>query len=125
MNTKSKSTLEKYNQILRVKDNIGKYIKSPFTDEQVKNLNNYQVSGKFHEFTCQNQGDDIHIKFEFEKKHKGENYDEYLKKEIARGINYPETPFNSTALIATKDGWVCPVCDYKQNWAYTFMIEKH
>lgn len=27
-------------------------IKSPFTDEQVKALNEYQHSGAFHEFTC-------------------------------------------------------------------------
>jgi|GEM_PF-1656772 len=29
-------------------------IKAPFTDEQVKGLNEYQNSGVFHEFTCGN-----------------------------------------------------------------------
>jgi len=25
-------------------------------------------------------------------------------------------------LIATEDGWICPSCDYKQNWANKFML---
>lgn len=24
-------------------------------------------------------------------------------------------------LVATLDGWVCPSCDYTQNWAHEFM----
>lgn len=28
-----------------------------------------------------------------------------------------------TALIATKDGWICPKCDYKQKWAHKFMAD--
>ena len=26
-------------------------------------------------------------------------------------------------LVATEDGWVCPDCDYKQNWAHEFMAD--
>jgi hypothetical protein len=26
-------------------------------------------------------------------------------------------------LVATKDGWICPGCDYKQTWAYEIMFE--
>lgn len=26
-------------------------------------------------------------------------------------------------LIATKAGWICPHCDYKQNWAHTLMLK--
>lgn len=25
-------------------------------------------------------------------------------------------------LVATKDGWICPNCDYTQNWAHGFMM---
>jgi hypothetical protein len=32
--------------------------------------------------------------------------------------------FNQTNLIATEGGWICPVCDYTQNWAHNFMTEK-
>ncbi len=31
------------------------------------------------------------------------------------------TPNNN--LIATEEGWVCPHCDYKQDWAHKFMAE--
>ncbi len=98
-------------------------IKSPFTDQQVENLNKYQVSEMFHPFTCVNDGDEAHIAFEFEKKHAGENFEEYLKKEIEKGIPFPEMEFNQTNLIATKEGWKCPVCEYKQNWAHSFMAD--
>lgn len=26
-------------------------------------------------------------------------------------------------LVATKAGWVCPHCDYRQNWAHAVMLE--
>jgi hypothetical protein len=35
-------------------------IKAPFTDEQVKSLNDYQSSGVFHDFTCGNCGNALH-----------------------------------------------------------------
>ncbi len=27
-------------------------------------------------------------------------------------------------LVATQEGWVCPYCDYKQDWAHDFMAER-
>lgn len=27
-------------------------------------------------------------------------------------------------LKATIDGWICPFCDYKQNWAFDYMMEE-
>jgi hypothetical protein len=27
-----------------------------------------------------------------------------------------------TLLKAAENGWVCPTCDYTQNWAYDFMV---
>ena len=39
---------------------------------------------------------------------------------------HPFTCINSHTegrnLIATKDGWICPHCDYTQNWAHDFMM---
>lgn len=96
-------------------------IQTPFTKEQVKNLNSYQESGSFHPFTCINDGDELHIKYEFDKEHSGNDYEDFLKKERSKGINYPEMAFTETKLIATENGWICPVCNYKQNWAHTFM----
>lgn len=29
----------------------------------------------------------------------------------------------SVPLLATRDGWVCPLCDYAQDWAHAFSIE--
>ena len=27
-------------------------------------------------------------------------------------------------LVATVNGWICPHCDYTQNWAHDFMFEE-
>src|ERR1022692_2872373 len=68
-------------------------IKAPWTPEQVKALNEYQEGGWFHPFTC--GGDNRN------KKHlDGEG-----------------------ALVAAVYGWVCPYCDYEQDWAYEFMTQ--
>lgn len=67
-------------------------ITAPFTSEQVKLLNNFQKSQHAHPFTCG-----------------GDRTDEnHLDGE---GI-----------LVATEDGWVCPYCDYRQNWALSTML---
>jgi hypothetical protein len=98
-------------------------IETPFTKEQVDKLNHFQLHGRFHQFTCKNGGDKAHIKYEFEKEHKGENYKKYLIDEKAKGVNFPDAVFLHTSLIATENGWICPVCDYKQGWAHSFMAE--
>lgn len=86
-------------------------IVTKFTSEQVDNLNEYQQSGMMHPFTCANDGDEIHVKYEFEKLHPGEDYQTFLASERAKGIPYPEMAFTQTSLVATEDGWVCPACD--------------
>ena len=53
-----------------------------FSEEEVKNLNDFQNSGNVHPFTC---------------------------------------PNGHGNLIATKEGWYCPKCDYVQLWAHDFM----
>lgn len=29
----------------------------------------------------------------------------------------------NNVLIATKDGWICPSCNYTQNWCHSFMLD--
>lgn len=64
-----------------------------FDPHEIVNLNNYQKSGMFHPFTCPNRQDGNHRNIFGDK----------------------------GALVATVDGWICPFCNYTQNWAYEFM----
>lgn len=73
-------------------------IQAPFSDAQVRGLNEYQTGTDFgHKmppFTCANRGDGQH----------GEEGGD-------KGV-----------LIATAQGWVCPCCEYTQDWAHSFMV---
>jgi hypothetical protein len=75
-------------------------IRAPWTQEQVDALNRYQREGRFHAFTCgcDDRCDAAHVA------HAEKNDDR-----------------DYGLLVATKDGWVCPVCGYTQNWAHAFM----
>lgn len=68
-------------------------IRTPFTYEQVKKLNQYQRSGKFHPYTC---GDPV----------------------IPRSNHSDEEGI----LFATPDGLICE-CGYKQHWAWKWTAE--
>ena len=70
-------------------------ISKPFTREQVDALTAWQTGGGFHPFTCANRNDG----------------------------NHPHEPEygDHGVLRATEDGWICPYCDYKQDWAHDFM----
>jgi hypothetical protein len=72
---------------------------APWTDEQVVALNAFQTAGRFHPFTCGNDRGD-------------ENHRKVAKERGDRDFGL---------LVATKEGWVCPACDYRQNWAHPFM----
>lgn len=63
-------------------------IPAPFTAEQVAALNARQQDGRFHPYTCGS----------------GRRQDEHHLD--GEGV-----------LVATEEGWVCPYCDYRQNWA--------
>lgn len=62
-----------------------------FTADEVRSLNEYQISGEFHPFTCGGDRTDVN----------------HLD---GQGI-----------LVATEDGWECPFCEYKQDWAHDWM----
>ena len=70
-----------------------------FTPDEVANLAKYQTGetkfGGFpmHPFTCPNRGDGDH---------------RYAFGDLG-------------ALVPTVRGWVCPFCDYTQDWAHGFM----
>jgi hypothetical protein len=66
---------------------------STFSPDEVVRLNAYQTSRRFHPFTCPNRGDGAHRHFNG----------------------------NLGALVATTRGWICPFCDYTQDWAHDFM----
>jgi hypothetical protein len=69
-------------------------IDAPWTQEEVDALNRYQQERWMHPFTCGS----------------GRRTDkDHLDGE---GI-----------LLATLDGWICPFCDYRQNWAHEFMFQ--
>lgn len=69
--------------------------RAPWTDEEVRLLNQHQQNPQFHPFTCGsgNRTDEKHLDGE--------------------GV-----------LVATPDGWVCPYCDYRQDWCHQTMIAK-
>lgn len=66
---------------------------SVFSPDQVASLERYQREGKFHPFTCPNRGDG----------------------------NHRENAVDLGALVPTVRGWICPFCEYTQDWAHDFM----
>jgi len=79
-------------------------IKAPFTKDQVTALNSYQVSDQMPPFTCGGDKD-------------GDRHNE-AHKEYAERLSV-----KSGTLIATEEGWRCPVCTYTQDWAHDFMVK--
>jgi len=72
----------------------------PWSDEQVAKLNEWQRCSRVHPFTCG-----------------GDRTDAAHKRYAAEhGGDFGQ-------LLATPDGWVCPVCDYRQAWAHDFMLK--
>ena len=65
-------------------------VRTPWPRELVDRLNEYQKNGRFHPYTC--GGDRTNAA--------------HLDGE---GV-----------LVATVDGWICPYCTYKQDWAHDF-----
>lgn len=61
--------------------------------DQIDQLNRYQNAGRHHPFTCPNRGDGEH---------------RFFNGDLG-------------ALVATRRAWICPWCDYTQDWAHDFM----
>ena len=70
-----------------------------FSPEEVANLNAFQRNSRMHPFTCGgDRGDAAHVAY-------------------AREHGDPDIGL----LVATTEGWVCPVCGYRQMWAHEIM----
>lgn len=67
----------------------------PWSDQDVESLNAFQTEGRMHPFTCPNRSDPSHPR---------------------------ESNGDYGVLRATKEGWICPYCDYTQKWAHSFML---
>jgi hypothetical protein len=82
-------------------------IHAPWTEEQVKALNEYQADGHFHPYTCGKR--DTHP-------YQGSFVIWHEDPEIDRKVVDVELD----VLIATENGWLCPCpgCDYTQDWAH-------
>lgn len=72
-----------------------KIVRAPFTPEQVDALNAYQRDGWMHPFTCGPCRDTLGT----------------------------DDGLNDRLLVATVKGWICPTCDYTQDWAHEFMAD--
>lgn len=72
-------------------------IHAPFTAEQVTNLWAWQQSRWVHPFTCVNRSDEYH--------------------------GWTVHVSQMGALWPYEEGWYCPWCDYKQDWAHSFMVD--
>jgi hypothetical protein len=75
-----------------------KKLTAPFSADTIAKLNAWQQSGMFHPFTCGGDRSDAAHQA-YAKEHGGD----------------------LGQLVATPNGWICPVCGYKQNWAHSFM----
>lgn len=63
---------------------------SVFTATEVTQLAAHQMSGRYHPYTCANRGDG----------------------------NHRDVYGDLGALVPTIRGWICPFCDYTQEWAH-------
>jgi hypothetical protein len=74
---------------------IGPCLNAPWTAEQIADLNAYQWSDYYHPYTCGND-------------RMSRDHQDY---QALVGGDFGQ-------LVATPEGWLCPVCGYRQNWAH-------
>lgn len=75
-------------------------IQPPWAAEQIEALDRYQKNVRVHPYTCGGDRDD-------------EAHRRYA-------IQHGQTDFG--ILVPTENGWACPVCDYKQEWAHRMSL---
>ena len=91
------------------------YISTPWPEEFVKVLNENQHNGKYHPYTCGVCRDKLGIYYARNKKTGEERHIGLLE----NPNEDEEAVIHDRELVATKDGWICPTCDYKQDWMIT------
>lgn len=124
-------------------DVADRQIVAPWTPEQVEALKAWQASPWVHPFTCGGCRDDLGTRFirEPDGSLHRETDDEFAEvvalttrtdPDGVDGIGsaaWEEHPLIKRivhverALVATDDGWICPTCDYVQEWAWAFMAD--
>jgi hypothetical protein len=110
-------------------------IKAPWTVEQVLNLNHWQRCGRVHPYTCGRCRDELGTHFlldgpagtrvrpasDEEWEQATADAKEALEKDdpVAEllGMRRRWTIIDH-CLVATVNGWICPTCDYTQDWAH-------
>jgi hypothetical protein len=85
---------------------------TPWPKELVDKLNAQQKSGAVHPYTCGNCRDNLGVWFVRNKK----TGEEKRVSVCYKPTEEEEIFFNDRELIATENGWICPTCDWKQNW---------
>lgn len=88
-------------------------ITTPWSDELVKLLNESQYDGKHHPFTCGECRDKLGIWFV--RQDDGSLIPEPPGYDRS-GDGWKKIVCLDRELVATKDGWLCPTCGYRQNW---------
>ena len=84
---------------LPIENSRAELIYAPFTHEQVVALNEYQRAGWMHPFTCG------------------------ICRDRLGTCNEKDEWVDDRKLVATINGWICPTCDYTQNWCHDFMLK--
>lgn len=99
---------------------------APWTVEEVELLNDEQVAGRVHPYTCGQCRDNLGTRFYG-------NDDGSTRQWIALDDLAVQTAgpvrkklltnkfiHRERALVATLNGWICPTCDYTQNYYVSF-----
>lgn len=68
---------------------------APWTVPQATSLNHFQVSGVMHPFTCPRRGE----------------------------LPHRDTAGDVGVLVALVSGWTCVDCNYRQDWAWQWMVD--
>lgn len=119
------------------------FTNAPWTDEQVEALNAHQNNRNVHPFTCGQCRDRLGIMYVEDEDgtrrppteeeealndaHSQKIIDQIDKKgNIDWEAYFKARPVkiqvDDRKLVATNEGWMCPTCDYTQNWAHASML---
>ncbi len=94
-----------------------KEIKAPWSDELVKQLNEYQEHGGGHPYTCRACRDKYHTRFIVKD---GKLIPEPPDFKSWENDNWKQVVIKDRNLVATRHGWICHTCDDIQDWCWDF-----
>jgi hypothetical protein len=101
---------------------------APWTPDEVESLNEYQRSGAGHPFTCGQCRDVRGTTYMYTDEGNGSLIQLTFEMEMGMSLAERHALFDSgrlvhreRELVATLGGWICPTCDYTQDWAHAHM----